>query len=112
MGRYPFVLHWNGQQWRADPAPPGYAHAPSGIAARAPHELFITSSDTYFFLGGGAGVIQHWKGTTWETTKLPYGEVLDALASAPAGGIWAVGFTGTDIGRTWTTAIPRSTGLH
>jgi hypothetical protein len=90
------VLHWNGVTWRhVSTRMETWVDA---LAIPAPADVLLAglSSDIDGYVQAGEGpVVQRLLGNRWQKTWLENGERFDGLAGDRAGGVWAVGYTGS-----------------
>ena len=86
------VLHWNGTAWR-HAAPDGSLVWVTALAMRGSADVSLAGL-TGDHLAFGP-VVQRWRGNRWQTTSLIDGQEFNGLAGDQAGGLWAVGDTGS-----------------
>ncbi len=86
------VLHWNGRTWR-NAAPNRTLVWVDALAFRAPGDLWLAGRTGDFL--GYSPVIQRRRGNGWQSSPLDDGQQFDGIAADRAGGLWAVGFTGS-----------------
>jgi hypothetical protein len=70
----------------------------AAIAAPSLKQIWVTGTDLgAYALGrdGSGSFLDHRQRSRWQSEKLPNRQLLNALASAPSGTLWAVGLNGS-----------------
>ncbi len=84
---YWFILHWNGSVWSVFPNPTDFQYytdvAPAIVSADASNDVWISGS-TQNPNGSNAAVLQHWNGTKWSGTPIPYPAGVGGVAGLKA----------------------------
>ncbi len=91
------ILHWDGSAWSQVPSP-NYSGSSTtylyAVAARASNDAWAVGSTT-LATTGGAMVIAHWNGTSWDLVATPPSgsnqNMLTGVAALSANDAWAVG---------------------
>ncbi len=102
------LLHWNGTKWRS--VPPKVSIWVDALAMRAPGDVVLAGLEGDWLGYGQTGsgpVIERGRDHRWQITQLHDGQWVDAFAADHAGGLWAVGFTGS--GSTYQNGFPAQT---
>ena len=97
----PFIVHFDGAQWRQVPPPSGRfpSSTLTGVAALAPDDVWIVGITHSGHPPIEAPLAMHWDGTAWHVVRTPNpsGDRDDELTGVSAVGpndIWAVGEAG------------------
>ena len=96
-GGKPLMLRWNGTAWELVPIPVAAGSAILGVAASSVRDAWAVGFNTR----SGKTLILHWNGTAWKRVPSPSpdanmgaADILDAMATTSAAGVWAVGEKG------------------
>jgi hypothetical protein len=104
-----FAMHWNGSAWKLIPTP-GFPLTELGVL----QSVAARSTSDAWASGGvdGAGLLEHWNGSTWSTVAgAPGSAYLSGVATAAHGVVWAVGSSfDPNTGATTTFAEHRVNG--
>lgn len=93
------VLRWNGSRWRSVSPLATYLWV-DGLGVRPPGTLWLAGlgGDVDGYIQAGEGpVLERLSGGRWQTVVLDAGDRIDGFGDDRAGGLWAVGFTGSGI---------------
>jgi hypothetical protein len=91
------VLQWDGTRWRNVSPKLSYVWV-DALAVRVPGDVVVAGlqGDVLGYVQDGAGpIIERRRDQRWQPIRLFGGERIDAFAHDRAGGLWAVGYTGT-----------------
>ncbi|MGH2510739.1 MAG: hypothetical protein ACRDHZ_25510, partial [Ktedonobacteraceae bacterium] len=95
---YSLVMHWDGSQWRSEPAPPASeVRELDSISAISTQDLWSTGFDL-----NGHALIEHWDGQKWQRVVLPApwaeANVRFGITVVSAKDMWALGSSqGSDL---------------
>ncbi|HMA35951.1 MAG TPA: hypothetical protein VKY74_15920 [Chloroflexia bacterium] len=84
------ILHWDGRQWRQMASPsPGVLYT---VTSRSPLDAWVGGTDRQT-------LAEHWDGQAWRIVpspnSSPAGNIIQSMAIAPNGDLWAVGVGGS-----------------
>jgi hypothetical protein len=107
----PLIDHWNGTRWSTVPAATDSVSGDylSGVAAVSATDIWAVGSHFDPSIGGSAGLIEHWNGSSWSIVPSPANaEALSSVAVISSSDVWAAGGAGIQPvfehwdGKTWT----------
>jgi hypothetical protein len=89
--------HWDGTEWSDFPGPrlpKGSEAYLSSISADSPTDIWAAGHILQDDMQQLFGLIEHYDGTTWTFTEIPFTPFLNAIAAISPDDVWVAGYSG------------------
>ena len=90
------IVHWDGQRWQVISFPKlGNYQMLLSVTAYSSRDVWAAG---LFVVEGNQGqvfqgLLEHWDGSTWQSTEDTHAQYIRGIATSAAGGLWSVGLT-------------------